>query len=170
MRLPGARRAKQQNRLPSPRELAGGQHLDLLPFDAAVEQEVEALQRLSDRQSAMFEPHLDPLLLAERRLGQRLEERAERELVAHALLDEVRQTFGGEVPAQAREQRAAAVKSAGRFGTAHDSASTSRAYAPIDRVGVAAALESSQLRGSTIARASRPSGTGAVTRVSDGPS
>src|SRR5690348_16926942 len=116
----------------SPSELAGREHLNLLPIDIAIEQEVETLERPADRQSAVFEPLFDTSLFAKGRLRfcQQFEKCPERELLAHTLLDELRQTFGGKVPTQAREQRAATIEPTRRLRAGHDSASTRRAYVP----------------------------------------
>src|SRR5947208_1293362 len=101
----------------APRELAGGEHLDLLPIDSAIEQEVEALERPADGQMAVFEPLFDTFLFAKGRLRfcQEFKKCTEGELLAHTLLDELGQAFGGEIPTQAREQRAATIKPARRL-------------------------------------------------------
>src|SRR5262249_41382061 len=95
--------ANEQNRLTAPRKLAGREHLDHLPIDITIEQEVETLERPADRQSAVSKPLFDTSLFPKGRLGccQQFKKCPESEVLAHTLLEELRQAFGGKVPTQA---------------------------------------------------------------------
>jgi len=142
--LADARRSEQQDVLPPPRELAGGQQLDLAAVDPTGKGEVEGLEGFHRGQPGELQGGLHPPLLAGVALGgqHEVEEAGQRRLLPHPALDQLGEDVDGELEADVGEQPAGAIEVA--LG-AHASLRTSSRTSSIGR------RATSQLRSSTIA-------------------